>query len=555
MPTPNGTAPAFTALALTELSRDQSRARIERGGMIITTSLDFDLYQHTVCSTQTQLTRLRGQPAPVNCAVLASLPALPPAAPLENVNASAIIFDPQTGQVLALMGEMDASGDSTRLMEHRPGSSLLPFLYLTGFSRGLSPASLVWDIPPASSSTPPLADVYTGPLRARLAMVNDVLPPAARLLDEISLPAFEQTLQTLGIQLADTATFHALLDGKNYLSPLTLARAYGALAANGVMVSPQTVLQIQTTDGVTIQKLVAPQPSAVISPQLAYLVNHVLADDSARWLSLGNPNPFELPFPSAAKLGATLDGQDIWAIAYTPLRVAVVWMGASSPTQRAAAGLSAALLTTASQSLPPEDWVVPPTIVTRTVCDPSGMLPTPACPAQAEEVFLSGYEPVQADTLYQTVAIDRETGMLATIFTAPELVEERIFMVVPPEAQNWAQSTGIEAIPSVYDTIQVPPQRPGLAISAPLMLAGVSGKISVRGAASGAGFASYRLQAGQGLNPSSWILVAEATQPVEAGVLAEWDTSGLSGLYTLQLVILHTDGKIETTAVAVTIKE
>jgi len=193
--------------------------------------------------------------------------------------------------------------------------------------------------------------------------------------------------------------------------------------------------------------------------------------------------------------------------------------------------------------------------VTRTVCDPSGMLPTPACPAQAEEVFLSGYEPVQADTLYQTVAIDRETGMLATIFTAPELVEERIFMVVPPEAQNWAQSTGIEAIPSVYDTIQVPPQRPGLAISAPLMLAGVSGKISVRGAASGAGFASYRLQAGQGLNPSSWILVAEATQPVEAGVLAEWDTSGLSGLYTLQLVILHTDGKIETTAVAVTIKE
>lgn len=548
-------APAFTALVMNELQRDPAYARFTRGGVVIVSSLDFDLYQRAACATQTQLAQLLGAPTPPNCQNFGGLPALPPGDPLSAARASLVLLNPQNGQVLAVVGESDSAGESARLNGHRPGSSLLPFLYLTGFSRGLSPASLMWDIPLENSAAAP-AQNYLGPLRARLALVNDRLPPAARLLKEMSLPTLQQTLQPLGIEIGAAADLSALLDGPNNLSPLTLARAYGALAANGTLSAPRplTILQIISAQGQLLRGETLPSAAAIFSPQLAYLVNHVLADDTARWPTLGSPNPFELPYPSAAKLGATLDGKDNWAITYTPNRVAVIWMETSTPAPRAAAGLAAAALTAASQFLPAEDWTPPPGILTRTVCDPSGMLPSPACPALVDEVFLDGYAPTHSDTLFQTAQIDRETGLLATVFTDPGLVDERVFLVPPPEAEAWAQTAGIEKIPSAYDTLQPPPTLPGLAISFPAMFAEVSGKITVRGTASGEGFQSYRLEYGQGLNPTDWVLLAAGNTPLENGALADWQTEGLHGLYILQLSIVRGDQQLQNTAIAVTIK-
>ena len=53
------------------------------------------------------------------------------------------------------------------------------------------------------------------------------------------------------------------------------------------------------------------------------------------------------------------------------------------------------------------------------VCDPSGLLPTKDCPSIVSEVFLNGDEPFQLDNLYQSIAVNRETGYLATVFTPP----------------------------------------------------------------------------------------------------------------------------------------
>ena len=59
------------------------------------------------------------------------------------------------------------------------------------------------------------------------------------------------------------------------------------------------------------------------------------------------------------------------------------------------------------------------------------------------EIFLEGRQPVQADTLFQIFQVNAETGLLATVFTPPELVEKRTYMVVPPEARLWAKAAGI----------------------------------------------------------------------------------------------------------------
>ena len=293
-------------------------------------------------------------------------------------------------------------------------------------------------------------------------------------------------------------------------------------------------------------------------PALAYLVNNVLSDESARWPSLGHPNALEIGRPAAVKLGQARDGS--WGIGYTPSRVVAVWVGtqqssATSDQQTSLPPLLSSLLQLSTASLPADAWAAPTGVSTVDVCDPSGLLPTRDCPTTVSEVFLSGNEPVQPDTLFRTYIINRETGLLATVFTPPELVQNKVFMIVPPEAQDWAKAANIATAPMSYDAIQAPSADPEFHISAPGMFSEVSGKVQFRGTASGLDFDHYRILVGQGLNPQDWIQVgADSSNRIEDGLLGSWDTSGLSGLYSIELQVIRTDQRIDTAITQVTIK-
>jgi len=49
------------------------------------------------------------------------------------------------------------------------------------------------------------------------------------------------------------------------------------------------------------------QTRLLLSPQLDYIMNQVLSDETARWPSLGHPNPLEIGRPAGAKLANSLD--------------------------------------------------------------------------------------------------------------------------------------------------------------------------------------------------------------------------------------------------------
>jgi hypothetical protein len=156
--------------------------------------------------------------------------------------------------------------------------------------------------------------------------------------------------------------------------------------------------------------------------------------------------------------------------------------------------------------------------------------------------------------MYRKYAINRETGLLATVFTLPQLVEDRVYLVVPPEARSWAESAGLEIPPSNYDVIQAPQINPEVNITSPELFTEVSGMVNITGTAAGAGFVSYRVLVGQGLNPQEWIKVAEGKEAITNNLLAEWDTKGLSGLYALQLQVVRNDQRVETAIIQVTVK-
>ena len=86
------------------------------------------------------------------------------------------------------------------------------------------------------------------------------------------------------------------------------------------------------------------------------------------------------------------------------------------------------------------------------------------------------------------------------------------------------------------------------------MFADERGKIEVRGSAAGADFTSYRLEYGQGLYPQGWTQIgADSSTPVSEGLLGEWNTSGLDGLYALRLMVVHSNQRVEQAVVQVTL--
>jgi hypothetical protein len=126
--------------------------------------------------------------------------------------------------------------------------------------------------------------------------------------------------------------------------------------------------------------------------------------------------------------------------------------------------------------------------------------------------------------------------------------------VVPPEARSWAEGAGLEVPPAAYDVIQAPQVNPDANITSPGLFTEVSGEVRIEGTAAGEGFVSYRLLAGQGLNPQEWLQIAEGSQPVTDGTFAEWDTTGLSGLYAVQLQVLRTDQRVDTAITQFTVR-
>ncbi len=566
-------APAFVDFALSQLDANFGAGRLERGGIIITTSLDYDLQLQAICAVQTQLARLADNDTEISaadgssCEAARLLPALQSGETLPDPSASVLLLDPQTGQILAAVGDMNGGIQNTFLASHPAGTVITPFIYLTGFSRGFNPASLSWDIP-GNNLVP--GQVYHGPIRLRTALANDYLPSAVHILDQMGQDSVQNIATSFGL---DFPTGSRLLQDDFNISPLGLAKAYGIFANSGTLAGQAianssldlaAVLQISGVDHSVWADWTATQTRPVVSPQLAYLMNQVLSDETARWPSLGHPNPLEIGRPAGAKLARALDQSAAWIAGYTPQRVAVVWLGAGSGSAqstgevsiapRLAADLWHALMQYAVRDLPSVSWDMPFGIVTLSVCDPSGLLPTAACPNVVSEIFLDGRQPVQADNLYQTFQINIETGLLATVFTPPELVEAHTYLVVPAEARTWAEAAGIPVPPTAYDTLQEPSISADVHISTPEMFADGRGEIEIRGSAAGADFVSYRLEYGQGLYPQTWTQVGmDSATPLTEGLLGKWDTTGLNGLYALRLMVVRTDQRVEQAVVQVTL--
>jgi membrane carboxypeptidase/penicillin-binding protein PbpC len=301
----------------------------------------------------------------------------------------------------------------------------------------------------------------------------------------------------------------------------------------------------------------------VLTPQLAYLMNDMLSDRLARCPAFGCPNALELPDnrPAAAKTGTTNDYRDAWTIGYTPQLAVGVWVGNTDnspmdnvPGSKGAAPIWQAVMSWAHEELPVATWPQPRGIVTQSVCDPSGQLPTRFCPT-VTEIFIEGTTPTVFDNMYQEFRLNRETGRLATIYTPPELVETEVFVIYPDRAADWVRENNLPQPPAEFDTIIDAGETAGeVALVNPGPFQFVAGQLEIIGNARSDNFAYYRLAYFAGLDPVDVQVIADQVGEQKSNaVLGVWDAGELDGLYTLLLTVVRNDGSFSEASVQVTV--
>ncbi len=118
------------------------------------------------------------------------------------------------------------------------------------------------------------------------------------------------------------AALPANIIGSDSVTPLAMAGAYAAFAANGTFCQPIAITRVVDAGG---KDMAIPSANCQekLEPRIASAVNYTLKNVWKGTASaLGTP-----PYPAGGKTGTTSRAEDIWFVGYTPLRAAAAWVG------------------------------------------------------------------------------------------------------------------------------------------------------------------------------------------------------------------------------------
>ena len=323
--------------------------------------------------------------------------------------ASAVVLDNQTGEVLAWVGSpdfwSDTAGQTDMVVSARqPGSALKPFVYGLAFDRGYTPATVIADIAHTYQTSagpyhPRNYDHrYHGPVRIREALASSYNVPAVEMAERLGPASVLGTLHSAGFaSLRQPADYYGLgiALGNGDVTLLELANAYRAIANDGVW-HPVRWRPAPAGDHGH-----AGDGRRVMSARSAALVLDILSDADARIPGFGVSTPFDFAFPVAVKTGTSRHFTDNWAVGVTSRFTVAVWAGnfngrpmeGVSGVTGAGPLLHRAVLATAARYTPGA-FRTPQSAgaIAVHICRLSGMRATRDCP-DAVEWFAPGTQP------------------------------------------------------------------------------------------------------------------------------------------------------------------
>lgn len=246
------------------------------------------------------------------------------------------LIDPHSGRVVAVAGGYDYSRSQFNRVTQsyrQPGSSFKPIIYLAAVDAfDYTPATIVSDRPRTFRagdqfwSPQNFDEKYMGDITLQTALEQSRNLVSADIVSRIGLSSPIQYAKKLGIQ-SPLGRNISLSLGTSEVTLLELVRAYGVLAAGGVLFESSFIEKIIGRRGEVLYDLEAEKlakAKQVISPNSAFIMTHMMKGVVERGTATILK---QLGRPVAGKTGTTNDHMDAWFIGYTPQWAVGVWVG------------------------------------------------------------------------------------------------------------------------------------------------------------------------------------------------------------------------------------
>ncbi len=261
-----------------------------------------------------------------------------------EVDAAYVSLNAQDGSYRALVGGFDFNRKKFNHVTsawRQPGSSIKPFIYSAALEKGISPSTLINDVPLSSTTEEELKwdprnddGRYDGPVELQRALAQSKNVVAVRVLRAIGASYGREYLPRFGFELSRQPLNLTLALGTGAATPLQMAAAYAVFANGGYQIKPWLIKQVSDAKGtVLFQANVAALPdetARVIDARNAFVVDSMLREvvrsgtGAAATQRLGRSD-------LAGKTGTTSDAMDGWFAGYAGPIVAVAWMGYDEP--------------------------------------------------------------------------------------------------------------------------------------------------------------------------------------------------------------------------------
>ncbi|MEK9143127.1 MAG: penicillin-binding transpeptidase domain-containing protein [Patescibacteria group bacterium] len=354
-------------------------------------------------------------------------------------NGAAVVIDPKTGEILAMVGSKDYSATDSGGYKfnvatqglRQPGSAIKPITYAAAFKKGYTPATLLLDVDTKYPSGDPAKPEYNpknydskfrGPVQLRYALANSIntiavkvsalvgVRDSLRLAFDMGLTSLEPTdenLKRIGLSLTL---------GGGEVKLLELTQAFGVFATGGERQDTIALLKVVDSKGKTIFEHKPSSGRRVLNPEISYLVSDILSDNEARKEIFGLRSYLIIGGKTvAAKTGTTDDKRDNWAMGYTPSVVVGTWVGNNdnSPMHPSlASGVTGAapiwnrIIREALKDKPDEPFVRSNGIVEIDIDAYGGGTPKDGYPTRKEK-FIKGTEPTGPAGIYKDIKVSK----------------------------------------------------------------------------------------------------------------------------------------------------
>lgn len=304
-------------------------------------------------------------------------------------NGALVAVDPQTGQVLVMVGSRDYFDEeidgnfNIAIADRQPGSSFKPFVYATAFKKGYTPETVVFDLKTQfSTACPPDNQTsegncyspnnydgkFRGPVNLKNALAQSLNIPAVKTLYLAGIKDSLKLARDLGLStLTDPDRYGlTLVLGGGEVKLLEMVGAYAVFANEGTRNELTGILRIEDSDGNVLEEFTQHE-KRVVDRDITLMISDILSDNVAR-TPLYGPNSM-LYFPDrdvAAKTGTTNDKRDAWIIGYTPNLAVGAWAGNNdNRSMNEISGLIIApmwraFMDVAVKKFPDKDFATPP---------------------------------------------------------------------------------------------------------------------------------------------------------------------------------------------------